>query len=157
MDWLIELTGLAVLLVIIALVFSAYGGLPDRIPSHYDTSGAPDGYSGKSSILVLLGITVFMAVGLFILNHFPHVFNYPMEITAENAALQYKRATRLIRILNTITIALFSYMIYSTLQTATNEQSGLGTYFMPVFLTAMFAPIIWYFLDVYVINKSRKA
>ena len=156
-DWGIELAGLAILLVIVALVISQYGGLPDRIPSHYDASGTPDNYGDKSSLLLLLGVTIATSAGLFILNLFPHIFNYPVTITEANAEFQYKRASRLIRMLNTIIIASFSYIIYSTLQTAIGSQSGLGTFFMPVFLIATFAPIIWYMLDIFVFNKSKNS
>ena len=155
LDWVIEVTGLTVLLAITAIVFSNYGGLPDQIPSHFAASGVPDDYSGKTSILLLWGITVVLTVMMYALSRNPQVMNYSVEITEENAAFHYRRQVRLITSTNTIIVILFAYIIYTIIQTAMSKSNGLGTYFLLVFLLAVFAPLIWYLIATYILRRQK--
>jgi len=135
------------MLIIIGYIAMQYGALPELIPSHYGVGGEPDAFGKKSTLLLLLAITIGSYVGMFILNKFPHVFNYPTEVTSENARSLYKKATRMIRSLNTVIVVAMSYIIYATIQTAFNKQDGLGNYFMPVFLVSVFGVIIYYLIQ----------
>lgn len=156
LDWLIEIIGVVILLAITGYIIQQFGSLPDRIPSHYGIDGKPDAFGNKSTLLFLLGITVLMSVGMFILNKYPHIFNYPTEITADNAPSMYQKATRMIRSLNTVIVISFSYIMYSTVQTANNSQGGLGNYFIPVFLIAVFGLILLYLYQSFKAAKFSK-
>lgn len=50
--------GLVGVLLLFALLFVAYPGLPERLIFHYDASGAPDSIRSKSALLLLPGIGV---------------------------------------------------------------------------------------------------
>lgn len=143
-DWGIEIITLIFVVMLIGLPAFYYGDLPNQVPSHYNASGEVDNYSGKSSILVLPVIGLFLYVGLTFLNRFPHIFNYPKEITDDNAESQYRMATKLIRVLRMVTIASFLYINWSTLQNAMNLQSGLGNYFMLITLSVIGLILITY-------------
>ncbi|MBR9832812.1 DUF1648 domain-containing protein [bacterium] len=129
------------LILIIAWPLYYYSDLSESIPTHYNSWGEPDKLSQKGKIWTLPILGVVMSVGLFILNRFPHLFNYPVQITKENAAQQYLKATQFIRKLNTIITASLFYIVYSTIQTALNEQNGLGVLFLPLFLLLIFISI----------------
>ena len=45
-------------LILIFIVFYYNDQLPDNIPTHFDISGNPDGWSGKVSIFVLLSVDI---------------------------------------------------------------------------------------------------
>ncbi|MEL6560177.1 MAG: DUF1648 domain-containing protein [Bacteroidota bacterium] len=154
LDWLIEIIGFLVLAAATTYVLLNYSVLPDRIPTHYDLDGNPDGFGNKSKLLILLTVTVSMFVALLILNRFPYLFNYPTTVTAENAPKLYGQATRMMRSLNTVIVLAFSYLIYSTIQTAFNSQDGLGNYFTPVLLMSVFGLIIYYLVKTIRTGKS---
>jgi uncharacterized membrane protein len=149
-DWLLEAFALSGILLMTGFVIYHYPGLPDTIPSHYNGSGIPDDYSSKSSVWILPGIGLFVYILLSLIALAPNQFNYPIKITPANALKQYTMALRLIRYLKAVIIWMFSYISYSTVKVAEKEQSGLGLWFVPIFLGVIFIPLIYY------IHKSFK-
>lgn len=140
-DKIIELLGVIGLIILIALPIFYYNSLPEIVPQHYGANGEPDGWGGKEKIWTLPIIGFLIYVGLAILNRFPNVFNYPKKITEENVVRQFRIATRMIRLLNTLIVYDFSYITYATIQTAFGKQNGLGNYFMPLFIISIFGTV----------------
>jgi len=138
---------------LIGLPFYYYGQLPENIPRHYGINGEPDAFSGKAILWTLPAIGVPMFTGLFFLSRKPQWFNYPEEITPENAAQMYKSGAKLVRLLNNVIAVAFAYMTFSTIKTVLGTQSGLGVWFTPVFLSAIFLPIGFYLF--YSVRKSK--
>ena len=137
-----------VFMIIIAVYY--YGELPDTVPQHYDYNGNPDKYGDKSVMFVLPGIAMFLYIGLTILTMFPHIFNYPVKITKENAEKQYKLAIRLLRTLKLVIIVLFAFITYASMKTALGEFAGVGVYFLPVFLFIILGVIGYYAYKAYI-------
>ena len=106
-DWFLEAIGLLGIIFTVVLVISSYNDLPETIPRHFNAKGQPDGFSGKSILFTLPAVTIvtylIMTIGL----RFPHIFNYPFEITEENAERQYKNLTLMVRVLKTFTVIIF--------------------------------------------------
>lgn len=134
-DTILEIIGLIGLTALIVLPLLHYSELPERIPSHYNVAGEPDGFSGKAILwtLPLIGLVLYFA--LTYLNKFPHIFSYPVEITKENAVRQYKNAMRMNRTLKVIISSVFAYITWATISTALGKMNGLGVMFLPIFLT----------------------
>jgi len=151
-DWLLEALALVGLGVLLGYVAYHYPRLPGSIPTHFNAAGVADEYGTRASILFLPVIALFVYVLLTLINLVPHTFNYPGKITPANAMRQYTLATRLVRYLKTLLVLLFFYISYSTTQVVFNEASGLGLWFLPVFLGFLFMPIIAYM----VIALSKK-
>lgn len=152
-DWVIEIVGAFFLILMVGFPIYYFNELPEIIPRHFNAAGEPDGFSQKNIIWTLPVIGVVMYIGMFFLNKFPHIFNYPTEITEENAERQYRMATKLIRILNMLISASFFYIGYSTIQTALNIQDGLGTLFLPTLLLGVFGTIGIYMYFVFKKNR----
>lgn len=83
-----------VLGIIIGIALTVWGWLtlPAIIPTHYGLSDTPNAYGGKGSLLILPIVSVCLAVLLIIMSRYPHKYNYPWPITAENAPRQYTLA-----------------------------------------------------------------
>ena len=89
-DIILELITLSTLLILWICVFAHYASLPEIIPTHFNLQGEIDGTGGKDSIWLLMTITTIIAIGMYVLTKYPHVHNYLVEITEENAAHNYK-------------------------------------------------------------------
>ncbi|MBR11350.1 MAG: hypothetical protein CMP48_27200 [Rickettsiales bacterium] len=154
-DWVIEIVGFLFLAGLIIMPLYYYDQLPESIATHYNANGKADGFSGRGMIWSLPATGLVMFIGLSVINKFPHIFNYPTEITIDNAERQYRGATKLIRMLNTIIMGAFLYISSRTILGALNKDAGLGAWFIPVFIILMFTPIVYY-LVYSVNNKSKK-
>lgn len=148
-DKIIESIGIVALLMLFLIPLMYYGELPNSIPSHFDIHGEVDAYSNKSILWLLPMIGLITYIGLAFLNRYPHIFNYPKKITIENAAYQYKMATRFIRSLNTLIIGLFTYLSYSTIQLALGNQSSLRMCISILFVILILSLILVYSFQSY--------
>lgn len=145
-DKAVEMTGWLFLVAVWGLVITNYGSLPDTIPVHYNGAGVADGFGDKWMIWTLPIVSAILFVGLTILNRFPHIFNYPVHITAENAWSQYTHATRLIRYLKLIVVVIFGLISYQTIRHANGQTEGLGSLFLPLTMGLIFVPVIYFLI-----------
>ena len=136
-----------------ALVINTYKSLPNIIPTHYNGAGLADGFGDKSMIFTLPLVATVLFVGLTILNRFPHIFNYPTDISTNNALKQYTNATRLIRYLKVIFVVIFGLISYQTIKHAKGQTEGLGVWFLPLTLGLIFIPIIYFLIKL---SRSTK-
>ena len=149
-DKTIEIVGWFLVVAVWGLTITNYSNLPDTIPTHYNGAGQTDGFGGKAIILTLPLIATILFIGMTILNKFPHVFNYPTNITQANAFRQYTNATRLIRYLKLVIVLIFGLIAFKTIQNANGEADGLGIWFLPLTMGLIFIPL------TYFINKAFK-
>ncbi|GAB3848295.1 hypothetical protein GCM10028822_10950 [Hymenobacter terrigena] len=123
--------------------------LPATIPVHFNGAGLPDHYGEKSSLLMLPLVATVLFAALTTAGKFPHVLNYPTEITPANAPGQYRGAIRLTRGLKIGMVLIFLLLVFQTGQMATGKTAGLGAWFMPVTLGLFFLlPGFWYWITV---------
>ncbi|MDM1406584.1 DUF1648 domain-containing protein [Myroides sp. DF42-4-2] len=137
--------GISLLLLVAFLGLTAYyyASLPETIPTHYNAAGEPDAYGHKASLFLLVGIALFIFILLRYFQTKPHLYNYPTTITEENAQEQYTKAVRMMRFLNLITLVIFFYLQYQTIQTALGSSEGLGSYFLVITLAVSLLPLLF--------------
>jgi len=123
---------LAVLGIIVhaLILFYYWSALPDVIPTHFGISGEADGWGSKNTLFVLLVMSVFLYVMMTVLNFFPHIFNYTVEITEKNARAQYSNARSMLNIIKVEMVYLFAYLTWGTVQVALGNASGLDVRIM---------------------------
>ena len=144
-DRLFEVIALAALAYGVVLFLQAWSTLPDTIPTHFDASGNADGFGPKGMIWLLPSISVVLVPAMLFLRRFPWLSNVPIEITEENAEKQYGLIVRLLSLLACDISLVFTVLVYDTILIAGGGNSLLGEWFMPVFITGVIAPILWYF------------
>ena len=106
-DKILEIASILILLSNIIYLAISYQSLPDIIPTHFNMAGKVDAYGPKTTSISIPIISLVLYIGLTILNRFPHQFNYIGEITLDNAASQYKFATRMMRVIKLIVMIVF--------------------------------------------------
>jgi uncharacterized membrane protein len=146
-DYAVEFLGLSFMIILILIPVIYYNQLPERIAVHFNAAGIPDGYGSRSALFILPATGLFVYVLLTVLAGFPHIYNFPVTITPENAEVQYRLATRLLRVLKTVILILFSFISWMTIRTAAGIAGGLGKAFLPVFFILTFGVVIIYLVQ----------
>lgn len=149
-DYFVEIVSFSELICLIILPIYYFNHLPDLLPKHFNAAGNPDSFGARNTIWVLPAIGLVMYIGLSLLNRFPHLFNYPVNITEENAQNLYTIGTRTVRILKLIIILIFFYITYTTIKIGLKEASGLSVYFLLISLILILTLIV---LMIYKMKK----
>lgn len=139
-DQVQETLGRLLLLLLWAYFVWKYPSLPDTLPTHFNLSGHPDGYSTKQTLVGLPIVCTLVFVLLTILTRYPHLFNYPTRITPDNALRQYTAATRMLRMLKLSVVAMFFIILLYIIQSPPQFSSWV----MVVCLALVFAPFVYY-------------
>lgn len=126
-DWALEAIAFLIWIGSLLFLILNFSNSPEMIPTHFNAAGNVDAVGSKNSIWLLVGIVTSMYILLTIINRYPHLFNYPTEITDKNARQQYTIATRMIRILKIIVIMIFAYIQLNSI-----IGTQLGVWFLPV-------------------------
>ncbi|MBF0693499.1 MAG: DUF1648 domain-containing protein [Flavobacterium sp.] len=145
-DKILETIGILLLICYGVGVALSYPLLPDTIPIHYNASGEIDGYGAKESIFGLLIVGILLYIGLSVLTKYPHHFNYPIDITPQNAEKQYTAAIRMVRILKVSIVIIFALIECQTVLSAIGHENTFGKFFMPLVILLMFGPLIYYMI-----------
>jgi len=153
-DKILEIVGWISVVGIWALPLINYFDLPEIIPIHFNGAGKANGFGNKTHIFVLPIISTLQFIGLTILNKRPHVFNYPSQITKENAFRQYTNATRMMRVLKLVIVLLFGLIVFRKIQIINGHADGLGTWFLP-FTIGLFIILTIYFLIISIKDKIQ--
>ena len=153
-DKILEIVGWISVVGIWALPLINYFDLPEIIPIHFNGAGKANGFGNKTHIFVLPIISTLLFIGLTILNKRPHVFNYPSQITKENAFRQYTNATRMMRVLKLVIVLLFGLIVFRKIQIINGHADGLGTWFLP-FTIGLFIILTIYFLIISIKDKIQ--
>ena len=140
LDIIIELLNITLLLLLIGYTTMNYLELPETIATHFNAKGEADGFADKSTIWLLTGIALFIYVMMIVINKFPHLHNYMVNITEENALKNYRLSTRLIRFVNLFCLILFALITYEIIESAKgNEFNILG---IPFLIFTLIVPLI---------------
>ncbi len=150
-DGLLEVIGWIALILLWLLILFNYSGLPETIPIHYNSAGEADNYGPKNTLFLLPILGTILYVGLTFLKKFPHMFNYLVQITPENATRQYENAIRLMRYLKAVMLMVLTFLVYKTIQNATGKSEGLGSWFFPVVLAVFIIPT-----GIFIVRSFRK-
>ncbi len=150
LDNKLESAGKIFLIILWALTLFVFLKLPATIPIHFNASGQADNYGSRMTILISPILATIIYFGLAQLNKYPHIFNYMVNITENNASEQYAIATRALRFLKLAILIIFSLIILFTYLTAIGITNGLGFWFLPLTTGLLLIPII------IVISRSLK-
>lgn len=141
-DTLLEIVAFFSTVFLFAFPLYFFHWLPDEIPKHFSAEGTPDSFTSKYNILILPLIGLLLYVGLTLVNRVPHRFNYPVDITPENAPRQYQIATRAIRTIKTMVIVTFCYVMIEVVMTALCKSEGFKGYIVFILLVSMLIAVI---------------
>ncbi len=142
-DKALEIAGIVLLITMCCFALYAYLQFPETIPVHFNAMGKADDYGHKATFFLLPAISALIYGGLTALNKHPHVFNYWVTITDENALYQYTIATRMIRYIKIIILFIFSVIMILIYLATTGKESGLSRWFIPASIGLVLLPLLY--------------
>lgn len=126
LDLFAEVAALLGIILEVTITFFYWYALPARIPTHVGFNGQPDSWGGKGSLIALVVVSLVLYVGLTLLERYPHIYNYPVQITEENAPRQYSIARSLLVWVKLEMAWIFAVLQWQTIQVALGRAAGLG-------------------------------
>ncbi|MBE9489968.1 MAG: DUF1648 domain-containing protein [Bacteroidetes bacterium] len=154
LDIIVDLISLVLLIFIITYTLMVYADLPETISTHFNAQGEADGFGSKLTIWILPSIGLAMFIGLYFMNKFPHIHNYNVNITEENALKNYRLSNRIVRFTNLFSLTLFAIITFDIIQLAKGFKTTiLGTTFLIITLVL---PIIGVAIILYYQKKINK-
>ena len=144
---LLDIISVASIIAGVILLIVFWLKMPETVPIHFNVKGEPDGWGSKYTLIIL----PIIAIGLFALLTFlegkPHVYNYLIPITEQNAQIQFTLARMMMNVTkNLSTLLLMIISCYSIFQANGSEGTGLNMCLMIIFIL-MVLSIIYYFIQ----------
>jgi len=147
LDYIIEYSTFGLLACSLFYTIYYYGSLPDKVPMHFNASGEVNRYGSKASIWALYIIGIGTVMGMYYLNKFPHIFNYPKKITEDNAEKYYTDSTKMLRYLNlgvALLFAVIGFEIVNIALSSSKSFTSISGYIMIAIIVAMtLVPIVY--------------
>ncbi|MGQ2982482.1 DUF1648 domain-containing protein [Flavobacterium sp.] len=143
-DKILEAMAIVLVAVLWTMLVFGYANLPETIPIHFNGVGDPDGYGDKNTLFLLPVIGTLLYFMLTVLSTRPHIFNYPVAITPENAEKQYRISVRMMRAIKLSVLVVFCTIEYGSYRVALGKQEGLGSYFIIFVLAVIFIPMLYF-------------
>ena len=126
LDRVLEALSTAGVLSSIALLVAVWSKLPERVPTHFGMSGAPDGWGSRTALLLFVIAPFVVHVGLTVLSRVPWAYNYPVKVTEENAERLYTIGRRFMGLLRTEIVWMFVVLGWLTIRVALKQAGGVG-------------------------------
>jgi uncharacterized membrane protein len=132
-----QVAAIGALMMLLAYAVRVWPDLPATVPIHFGSSGAPDGWGKRATLLILPMVATVHFLVLTALERVPHLYNYPLEVTAKNAPVVYALSRRLTLSLKLIIVVAFGFIFHTSVQVALGEATALPGWFLPALLGSM--------------------
>ncbi len=147
----LEVVGLGMLGVLYWITWAALSGtnrLPERIPTHFDISGNPNGWGSPSMLFLLPIVATGVYLLITVLASIQATFHYPVRVTAENLPRLQGLRTETVSWIKAEMICLFTYLQWSIVQAARSNEFRMSPLMVPIFLVVVFGTVGWYLVSI---------
>lgn len=154
----ISLGALAVLFWITWGTLYGPNRLPDRIPTHFDGSGQPNGWGSPSALLLLPLVALAIYLGITLTSRFPSAFHYAVRVTPQNRPRLQALSVQMIVCLKAELMCLFAWIQWSIVGAVRNGGGSLSLALVPLSLLAVFATVGWHLVAMFrAANPARSS
>ena len=143
---LFELVHVTILLGIVVMTYMLWVDAPDRVPTHFDLHGNPNGYSEKSVFWIMAGAAVISTLVLDITSYFPKQMNMPFSLQTERQCYMVNTLMHISAILAQL---IFAYLIYMF-----SEGGQAAVIGMPIVLGLVVVELILIAVFSYFVKKA---
>lgn len=147
---------LVIYLIWIGWLIFQWPSLPAKVPAHFGVDGEITRWGSKWEMLTLPVVAGLMTALMLWLRNKPEWHNYPVNITEENAPFYYRMSRNLLTFISFVIVAGFAWLSWDVVHIAKGESPFLEDWFMPIFITAMFAPVFYFFYKMFRYQSKNK-
>jgi uncharacterized membrane protein len=151
-QWFLEGFSLLLVILMFAMLAVHWSQFPDQVPAHYGISGTPNGWHGKSFLLILPSVAALIWIVLTAAETKQHLINIPFEIDRSSPQVQQVLRNMVITE-KAFAMIVFAWLAAMMVRTALGLAQGLGAWFLPVSLALIFAPLIMYSVELLRLRK----
>jgi uncharacterized membrane protein len=144
-----ELIALAGLVFSVAVVTDFYSRLPEQIATHFNGAGVANGFGAKSTLWVLVGIAVLLYSTLSAISFVPRVVNVKKPLAPEREKIVLAESMAMVGWIKVVVCWMFAYICLAMVRNGMGLQAGLGTWFLPVTLVAVFGTCAFYLVRIF--------
>jgi uncharacterized membrane protein len=155
-ELIFEAVALAGLLAGLGLVVFYWPRLPERVPTHFNLAGEADAWGARVNVLILPGVTLGLYTLLTLISFFPHIWNFPVRITKENAARQYRLGRLMVACLKAELVWVMAILSWQTMDAAVSGGARLHPATLPVMLGVVGVTVLWYFVAAFSARGPRE-
>ena len=130
----IEILAIVGLLLHSLAILGSWNLLPESIPVHFNFAGVTNAWGNRSDLVLLFGLSVLVYLSLTRLGRYPHKFNYPWQITQDNAKRQYHLARNFLKVIKCEIIWMFAIISLQMIGISVGQASDLGYFFVPLII-----------------------
>ncbi len=107
-DWILKAVAFLCCAATAVIVAVRWNKLPDKIPTHFELNGEPNGFGGKKMLIVLLVVMVAITGLMYLSEMFPKMWNLPVKITDSNREFVYRTVKYFMEVETIIMITLLA-------------------------------------------------
>lgn len=123
------------LTIILPIIF--WSKIPDVIPMHYNAAGVVDNWSDKSS-LILLFFVIALLMGVMSIAVYVVKSTMESKYSKEAEKSEMEVVYPIVVLMNLVVQVMFAYITFCSVTCR-----PLGTFFLPIFVTAVFVPLVY--------------
>jgi uncharacterized membrane protein len=138
-----EILAAAALLFAIVTAATSYSTLPQRIATHFNASGIANHWGDKSALWEVVGIACLLYLVLTFIRFAP-ASTFSVPVPPEQRAAAIPIALDMIAWVRAEAMCMFAFLTWAIVATTEGRSQGLGIWFLPVTLLAIFGTIAFY-------------
>lgn len=123
------------LTILLPIIF--WNKIPDTLPMHYNAAGEVDNWSDKSTLILLFFATALL-MGVMSIAVYLVKTNMESRYSKDAEKSEMRVAYPIVILMNLVVQIMFAYIMFCCVTCR-----PLGTLFLPIFLTATFAPLMY--------------
>ncbi len=144
----IDLCCILFLVMMTMRITTTWRNLPAKIDTAFALSGQAMNTSGKGTLLLLLGLTVFLYMFLSFFSRHPYGFNYPVAVTKKNAKQLYTLGSMMMAWIKLLIIVLFANTVFSSIALALGDNPQTSIYITYAVSAASILVLVYYLLQM---------
>jgi len=129
-----ELMAVAGLVFSAAVVADFYSRLPERIATHFNRAGVANGFGARSTLWLLVGISLLLYLTLSAINFVPRIVNVKRPLAPEQDKAVLEESMAMVGWIKAEVCWMFAYLCLAMVRNGMGLQMGLGSWFLPVTL-----------------------
>jgi len=137
-DLLLECTALLLALTPVIYLLINWSTLPATVPTHINVQGLADAWGPKGRILILPAVMLGEFTVLAVLQRFPHLYNYLVDITEENIEIQYRLAVSVMGWMNLILSGGLALLFFGITRIVAGQADRITFWMLPLFMLSLF-------------------